>query len=286
VRSRVVIVAGLAAVLAAVAAGSAPAGSSSPDARSAPLRVFYLYHAKFTVAYDVDWMTKQGSESQECSTWRVDRGSTKVVVRDAPWTQKTKRRKVRRTDGIPGSMKIPGPSLRKGVKAIWAGGSAVGRAEATVNRTWIQRGGVNWSAGCGGSPPDPFRPSPDDCGARTVTSRTATFLPETRKRFDTLRDVMYSEGSRAALAFSMPAPAPYRRCKTHEAAPDLPANFGFWVGKTDIHELSRIESGGTAQVHYETSGDCAYDIDPEDSCTFRLELTLDVHSWEPGTPYP
>jgi len=283
---RIVLAAGLVAALSAVGAGSAPAGSSSPDSRGAELGVYYLFHAKFTVHYEVDWKTKQGSSTTDCSTWRVDHGSTKVVVQDAPWIQKTKKRKVTRTDGIPGSMRIPGSSFGGRAKRIWASGSAVGRATAKVSRTWIQQGGVNWSASCGGSPPPPFRPSPDDCGDRTVASRSATLLPQTRKRFDTLADVMHSEGSRAALGFSMPAPAPYKRCKTHEAAPDLPANFGFWVGKTDIRELSRIESGGTAQVHYETSGDCAYDIDPEDSCTFRLELTLDVRSWEPGTPYP
>jgi hypothetical protein len=286
VRARILVAAGLAAALASIAANSSPAGGSAVDARRAQLGVYYLYHAKFTVEYDVDWTTKEGSPDDECSTWRADRGSTKVVVHDAPWSQKTKRGTVRRTDGIPGSMRIPGTSYGKRVKALWAGGSAVGRADATVSRTWIQRGGVNWNAACGGSPPDPFRPSPDDCGSRTVRSRTAVFLPQTRKRFDTLRDAVGSEGNRAALAFSLPAPAPYKRCRTHAAAPDLPSNFGFWVGTADIRELRRIASGGTADVHYETSGDCTHDIDPADSCTFRIELTLAVRSWEPGQPYP
>jgi hypothetical protein len=284
------LVAGLVTLLMVFAAGSR---SSSLEAgsltRSSPHDELLLYHAKFKVRYEVAWHTTSGSPDQECSRWYDDRGTSTVVMEDAAWTQTVmkgkKKTRVTRTDGIPGSITVSTRWLTNG-KGVWATGSAVGRAKGRSHRTWIQRGGVNWTEGCG-TKPEPFRPEPDDCGTRTFKTRTATFMPQSRRRFDTLTDVMSTTpGSRPAFAFSMPGRALYKACEGSFGAPDLPANFGFWLSKVDIRALAKSWPGDTTQFHSESSGDCTYDTDPADVCTFELELTLDVRRWEPGTPYP
>ena len=281
------VVAGLIAVLAAVAAGAGPAVDAGSAGRSSPNDELLLYHAKFTVLYEVEWHTKSGSPGQECSRWYDDRGTSKVVIEDAAWVQRKTKRRLTRADGIPGSLTVSG-RWRKNGKGLWATGSAVGRAKATAHRTWIQRGGVNWTEECGGTRPESFKPEPDDCGKRTFATRTATFIPQSRRRFDTLKDVQSTTpGSRPALAFSMPGPAPlYRACEASFGAPDLPVFFAFWLGKTDIRNLTPPVSDKVPQIHSESSGDCTDAIDPDESCTFHLELTLDVQPWEPGTPFP
>src|SRR6188474_2908028 len=100
------VVAGLIAVLAAVAAGAGPAVDAGSAGRSSPNDELLLYHAKFTVLYEVEWHTKSGSPGQECSRWYDDRGTSKVVIEDAAWVQRKKKRRLTRADGIPGSLTV------------------------------------------------------------------------------------------------------------------------------------------------------------------------------------
>lgn len=284
---RLVVLASLAAVLSAVAAGAAPAIDARVDGRRAQLDDYYLFHAKFTLKYDIDWLLKTGSEDEPCSSWRVDSGRTTVIVEDAPWTQKRKgRKKVVRKDGIPGSIRISARSLRDDTKGQWATGSAIGWAKAIVNRSWVQRGGVNWTDGCG-TKPEPFERYQEDCGRREFRTRTATFIPQTRRRFDTLEDIRGAQGGRAALMVTIPGPAKlYKLCITN-GAPDLPLNVGFPVPTADKVNLAHLSEGETQDfAGIPMSGDCSDNITPEDSCTFTLSLAMDVTRWKPGTPFP
>jgi hypothetical protein len=274
-------------VLAAVALGSAP-GLGSRAAHAQSRDPYYLYHVKFTLRYVVNWKVTQGSDTDPCSSWSVDSGRSAVVVTDAPWEQKRKRGVVTRTDGIPGSIRFSGRSKINPL-GVWATGAAVGRAKARVSRSWTQRGGANWTEGCG-TKPEPWQPRPDDCGQRLALTRTATFLYGSRRRNATLQDIAgSSQGSRPALVFSFPLPKQglYQHCE-FPVDYQVPTNFAFWVGQVDLRKLRALDAGQTLPVGDVRDGDCLDDTLPGDVCTFHLELDAFITRWDgqSGTPYP
>ena len=172
-----------------------PAGGLTPTAGGT-----YPLHIKFHLLYQVEWSFSQGLEgaSQDgCAPWSKDRGVTTVVAEDAPWKRKGERRAKRH--GVPGSLTFyAGSQAPAWAAGSWAGGSAVGRAKGTVQRRWVQDGGPDEDDVAGPCKDryitTPWRPVPTDCGARSFTTRTATFVPQRRKRLATLDDLVTVPG--------------------------------------------------------------------------------------------
>jgi hypothetical protein len=79
VRPTLALVATLAAVIAGTAVGSAPAESVEANGTAAVPDVSYLFHITFNVTYEVKWRETKGSPTDECGSWRIDRGSNTVL---------------------------------------------------------------------------------------------------------------------------------------------------------------------------------------------------------------
>jgi hypothetical protein len=267
------------------AGGSAPAGANPAAVRTTP-DVFYLYHANFNLRYEIEWEIRQGTDTGDCTPWRIDRGVNTVVVQDAPWKRRGERRP--RRHGIPGSITMfgrfrPGTSLGIGG---WAGGSAVGRASGSVSRTWVQRGGP------GGGCEQPFKPTPTDCGNRTFATRTATILYQTRKTLKTLDEATMPSSPREnqVWVFSLsaaPAGLLYRSCMMTDLAPQFPANVAIRLAELTKIDLRRLQPGQSVSEDWRQAGQpCADDLPADTKCTFRVDGDIDITRWKPGTPYP
>ena len=217
----------LAAVLAVLTVGVGPRpaplvepAGATPAARS---DAAYPLHVKFDLLYQIEWREPQGLEGRDgdpCAPWRIDRGVTTVVVRDAAWKRRGQQKA--RRHGMPGHLTV---SANAGA-GTWASGSAVGRARGTVQRRWVQSGGPedgDVRNFCPGG--EPWRPTPADCGERRFKTRTAALLAQQRRRLRTLDDVMTVSGvSRASdspvFSFSVgPTFALYRSCMMSQYAP-------------------------------------------------------------------
>jgi hypothetical protein len=287
-----------AVALAGAASGGAPAAGLAPRATGAPPRdVSYLFHAFYKLTYTITWREESGSESAECSEWRVDRGKSVVVAQDAFWKRRRPRERKAKRHGMPGQLVIfgrPRPSLLDGG---WAAGAAVGSAKVTVQRSWIQRGGANWTPECGGERPKPFKASPADCGLRKYTTKLAAFAPQSRLRMKTLDDFMTIATPREirrageayfVLAFTIPEPGPlYQTCKASDLAPEVPTNVAIKVESTSALREIADQPGGSAPLEWGYEGPCD-DASNTDAfeCHFAVDLDMRIVTADPREPYP
>lgn len=249
--------------------------------------VDYNLHLAFGILYEVKWSVEQGIEDDDCIPWRVDSGTNEVAAF-------TTRGGVH--DWIPGHAQIyPRLTSRAGG---WANVFGAGSAEALLNRRWLQEGGSDWVPACDGTDPG-FRPSPDDCAGghvREYNDATAAIYAGMRDgKTSVLESLTTSQkiGTRrakiAALALSIGGkPLPYRRCKTSSFAPELPGNLGFLLPpkKGWVSALRNLGPGKKTVFRDRYSGDCAADLPDDVTCTFKLEMTIEIRRWRKGIPYP
>lgn len=115
----------LVTTLRGIGSGSAPA--IELEQVGAARDAFYPLYATFDLTYEIEWSEREGDPDADCSSWRVDRGTTTVVARDAPWKRKRTRRP--RKYGIPGSTDcgerrfttrnaVVAPQVRKRLKTL------------------------------------------------------------------------------------------------------------------------------------------------------------------------
>lgn len=271
---------------AAIGAGSAPAVDRAPGASDASARVFYLFHVKFDLTYEVEWSTTSGNKDSECESWRDDRGVATVVARDAPWKRRGDRRP--RRYGIPGSITVFGRFEPRSMGG-WADGSAVGKAAATVHRRWVQRGENN---DCSGGPPKPFQPTPADCGERRYKTSSATLIPQMRNYLRTLEDVMTIVGPRRrneveVLSLSVPAGRElYRRCMLFGGVPEAPSNLRFPLDVVTKHKLLTLSPGETVRDEWRHTANCSRDIPAGFECRYKMDVDVEIRRVRPGERFP
>jgi hypothetical protein len=261
--------------------------AATPAARS---DAAYPFHVKFDLLYQIEWREPQGLEGRDgdpCAPWRIDRGVTTVVARDAPWKRRGQRRA--RRHGMPGHLTVSANSRA----STWASGSAVGWARATVQRRWVQSGGPGeGDVGnfCPGT--EPWKPTPADCGERRFTTRTAAVLAQQRRRLRTLDEVMTLSGVPRAsdtpvFSFSLvPTSALYRSCMASHYAPEHPTNLGVRITIVGIDDLLRLLPGKSVTGEWRNTGPCDDDLSGDLACTYKLDVDWDLTRWKPGTPFP
>ena len=271
--------------------GSAPAAVTAPPSAGGT----YPLHLKFDLLYQVDWSRSSGLEgvSQDsCASWSKERGITTVIAQDAPWRRSGERRAKRH--GMPGSLMVYG----SGQAATWATGAIVGRAKGTVNRRWIQQGGPTEGDLAGpckgqyGGPP--WRPVPTDCGGRSFTTKTATFVPQERRRMGTLDQLMTISGiprqdNTDVFAIGVaPSRDPYRSCKAPYPAPAFPTNLGARVTIDNTFGLRarELKPGSTITGDFTRTGECDDDLPDSTTCTFKIHVEWELTRWAPGQRFP
>jgi hypothetical protein len=262
VRFRLALVlASIAAVLAAVAAGAAPQTTAT-----------YLFKASFGVGYEVTWHTETGSPTA-CGWHRVD-GTNEVNAAsvDAPKTVYT----------VPGRFVIFDSAT--GGKIT---GAAVGRAKVEMTRTRVERG----TPSCD-NPPIPFTPPANDCGTKRYQTKQATLLGSSRKSRETLADIAAENPTRSptsfvAISISIPPPPQlYRKCESSSYETGYAGSIGLPVKTRDMAALVKLAPGAVRRIRWEWSGDCARNIPADSSCKAVLDLHVDIRRWKPGEPYP
>jgi hypothetical protein len=268
------------------AAGQTPPGLPNVPGLPKPPRgtVSYLLHAEFGLKYEVEWTEESGMQFADCLPWRIDRGTNEVLVGSAGW--------------LPGRIEIY-PKIRKGPKTGgWATSAIVGRATASIHRTWSQRGSNNWKPACGGPDPGPFRPAPNDCGGgneRRYETPNAAVLAQMRqannvylKPLTTTQTPGTKQAQMPAFAISAVGRSPYQRCMTSGYAPEMPANIGFLLlpKKKWVEALRKLRPGEKIRLQHQYGGECTTDLPDNAACRFSLDVHIDIRRWKPGTRYP
>ena len=287
-----------AAALAGTVSGGTPAAELAPRVSSSPPGdVSVLFHAFFKLKYTITWREEQGSQSNACSEWRIDRGKNVIVAQDAFWKRRKPRERKAKRHGMPGHFVIFGRPSASLLNGGWAAGGAVGSAKVTAQRSWVQRGGANWTPECGGERPKPFRASPADCGLRKYTTKLASLAPQLRLRMETLddfetiaapREIPRAGGAHSVLAFTIPAPGPlFQTCKMSDLAPEVPTNVAIKVGGTANLRDIADEPGATAPLQWGYEGPCD-DASETDTfeCHFAVDLDMRIVTADPQAPYP
>jgi hypothetical protein len=288
-RQPLVLLVAMLAVISGFASGSAPAGGLTLSVGGT-----YPLHVTFNLLYEVDWSRSSGLEGvaqDDCASWSKDRGTTVVVAHDAPWKRPGEKKPKRH--GMPGSLTFYANGQRA-PWATWAGGSVVGRATATVHRRWLQKGGPT-EADVAGPCKDryittPWRPVPTDCGGRTVTTKTATFIPQQRTRLVTLHDLVTgiprTSGRDVFSVTVSPLREPYRSCKVPDGASAFPVNLGVRVEEANLVGLRNLTPGKTVTGDFKTAGDCDRDLPADVTCTFKVDIDWTIRRWAPGEKFP
>jgi hypothetical protein len=286
-RVSLVLLIGVLAVVFGFAASAARTAGGLPM----PTGNTYPLHLKFDLKYEIDWSLEEGMEGRQadpCASWSRETGSTTVLVQDAPWKRRGERRRTRH--GMPGSLTFyPEGQAPKWATGGWAGGSVVGRAKGTVRRSWSQSGGpteAQVAGPCKNS--SPWKPITADCGNRSVTTSTATVIPERRKNAPSLKDLMTAlvtpvKNTRDVLSFTVNFRDPFRSCPV-KIGPAFPVNLGAPV--FSVLGLRFLPPGDTSKSGFRSAGKCAYDLPDNTQCTFNLEIDWEIRRWKPGERYP
>ncbi len=261
------------ATCAAFMGGSSAAAPSDPFAREAT----YLFHAQFDLDYKFDWVETSGDRFGSCSYRTDDRGSSDVSAASLTW--------------IPGTLRIPrtltsrtwSPTALVATGARKQGNQVPMNARVEMTRRLVQQGGT--TPGCV-TPPPPFRPPPNDCGAVAYTTRTATLQAGTLKSVGTLETLLAS-GTKAAIRVTVPATRePYRRCLTTLNAPRFPFLLPVGLSNPDLAALRNLKAGEKYRIQDDYAGHCKTGLPDTSSCHFDLDIAVTIRRWTPGTRFP
>jgi hypothetical protein len=274
------------AVIGVVGVRSTPAiGQAPPTVPTVPGvpsiprgSISYLIRAEFGVDYEVDWTEEEGSEFNNCSVWRRDRGTYSIQAGSAETLRPPKS-----NDPLPGMLVVYPSVGRSG----WADLTALGGAKAYVDRGWVQHGGVNWT-GCSGARPT-FRVLPDDCGERQYLSQNAILRAEMRSGYGSLKRLRTHVGPASGdanvsvVSITVPGLANYQACRMSGKAPEFPASFGLRVKAADIRALKRLRPGQEHRIQWQWSGPCVpqEELSATSACHASLDMHVDIRRWRP-----
>ena len=267
-------------LVATVLSAGGAASIGAPGGKVARGRsISYLAKLDFGLEYKVEWTEEGGDRYGDCTAWSLDRGTNAIVAGN------TKPLPVRLTIYPEGGWR------RSAASGGWADGVAVGPARASVERTFVHAGGTT---ACGESPATTDVPPRTDCGPRRYSTRAAVVRAELRVLSTHLSTMtttvaLGTTGRRqpgAVFALSVVARPPYRKCRTTEAAPELPVNLGLFLHDRDSEALRSLKPGERHEVDRQIRGLCRGDLPEDVACSYILDAYVNVQRWKPGTPYP
>jgi hypothetical protein len=240
----------------------------------------YRLTAQLQASLFIGWSDRSGDPDAPCSSWAIRTGTSRVDAHTGP---------------IPGFIQLYKPGTThivirgRKIPVTWAELTAVGKGGGTAKRTYSHRSGVNWSAGCGGSRPQPERVPTPDCEPRTFTTKTASVIA-TERSFDGTLEVGNANPQTGAdlvglrkrsLDFTIvPGRELFRNCPGNEVS----AVVGYYVRRyiSDVgarlsdaewSKLRSLRPGRRVQIPDHYGGRCDKHVSPRD-CSFRLELDV------------
>jgi hypothetical protein len=237
----------------------------------------YRLTAQLQASLFVGWSNAHGNPDAACSSWSVHTGTSRVDAHTGPIQGFIQLYRPGTTHVIIRGRRIP---------VTWAELTAVGRGSGTAKRTYTHQAGVNWTAACGGTRPQPERVPTPDCDPRTFTTKTASILA-TKRRWNGTLEVGNANAGVSHTASSIDfLIAPGRDLfPTCPSSTKIDGRTGHYINRyiTDLGapvsaikwmKLRNLRRGQPAvQISDHYGGRCDTHISPRE-CSFRLELDV------------